>query len=297
MAHDAPPGTPELDDRTIETAIALDIDPFAEDHLLWIARSALNDTELPHGWHRCTLPDLTEGFANPSGGIEQQEHPRAEEFRVVVAQERRRLAMKAHRPLQETQPRPAKRARPGTTSGDEENVYKENDGGGGVGGIDTRIAAMEASHRVALKGLQRKVEQLRRTLREKEGAWEHERGRWEAETKETAEMERAKLEDERRSMRGEIRRAVEQERRAAAEEATKAVKTSLRSVKAAEAEESRRKELEAVKMDASRFAAREEVLGKMLASAREELGEKNKTIASLRRELAQVKGAVDGQSE
>jgi hypothetical protein len=110
-------------------------------------------------------------------------------------------------------------------------------------------------------------------------------------------MERAKLEDERRSMRGEIRRAVEQERRAAAEEATKAVKTSLRSVKAAEAEESRRKELEAVKMDASRFAAREEVLGKMLASAREELGEKNKTIASLRRELAQVKGAVDGQSE
>ena len=295
MAHDAPPGTPELDDRTIETAIALDIDPFAEDHLLWIARSALNDTELPHGWHRCTLPDLTEGFANPSGGIEQQEHPRAEEFRAVVAQERRRLAMKAHRPLQETQPRPAKRARPGTTSGDE-----ENDGGHGVGGIDTRIAAMEASHRVALKGLQRKIEQLRRTLREKEGAWEHERGRWEAETRrvatETAEMERGKLEDERRSMRGEIRRAVEQERRAAAEEATKAVKTSLRSVKAAEAEESRRKELEAVKMDASRFAAREEVLGKMLASAREELGEKNKTIASLRRELAQVKGAV-GQSE
>ena len=151
MAHDAPPGTPELDDRTIETAIALDIDPFAEDHLLWIARSALNDTELPHGWHRCTLPDLTEGFANPSGGIEQQEHPRAEEFRAVVAQERRRLAMKAHRPLQETQPRPAKRARPGTTSGDEENVYKENDGHG-KGGIDTRIAAMEASHRVALKG-------------------------------------------------------------------------------------------------------------------------------------------------
>ena len=297
MAHDAPPGTPELDDRTIETAIALDIDPFAEDHLLWIARSALNDTELPHGWHRCTLPDLTEGFANPSGGIEQQEHPRAEEFRAVVAQERRRLAMKAHRPLQETQPRPAKRARPGTTSGDEENVSKENDGGHGKGGIDTRIAAMEASHRVALKGVQRKIEQLRRTLREKEGAWEHERGRWEAETKETAEMERAKLEDERRSMRGEIRRAVEQERRAAAEEATKAVKTSLRSVKAAEAEESRRKELEAVKMDASRFAAREEVLGKMLASAREELGEKNKTIASLRRELAQVKGAVDGQSE
>jgi hypothetical protein len=138
-------------------------------------------------------------------------------------------------------------------------------------------------------------------LKEKEGAWEHERGRWEAETRrvasETAEMERAKLEDERRSMRGEIRRAVEQERRAAAEEATKAVKTSLRSVKAAEAEESRRKELEAVKMDASRFAAREEVLGKMLASAREELGEKNKTIASLRRELAQVKGAVDMQSE
>ena len=296
MAHDAPPGTPELDDRTIETAITLDIDPFAEDHLLWIARSALNDTELPHGWHRCTLPDLTEGFANPSGGIEQQEHPRAEEFRVVVAQERRRLAMKAHRPLQETQPRPAKRARPGTTSGDEEND-KEN----GKGGIDTRIAAMEASHRVALKGLQRKIEQLRRTLREKEGAWEHERGRWEAETRrvanETAEMERAKLEDERRSMRGEIRRAVEQERRAAAEEATKAVKTSLRSVKAAEAEESRRKELEAVKMDASRFAAREEVLGKMLASAREELGEKNKTIASLRRELAQVKGAVEIQSE
>ena len=196
-----------------------------------------------------------------------------------------------------TQPRPAKRARPGTTSGDEENVSNENDGGHGKGGIDTRIAAMEASHRVALKGVQRKIEQLRRTLREKEGAWEHERGRWEAETKETAEMERAKLEDERRSMRGEIRRAVEQERRAAAEEATKAVKTSLRSVKAAEAEESRRKELEAVKMDASRFAAREEVLGKMLASAREELGEKNKTIASLRRELAQVKGAVDGQSE
>ena len=297
MAHDAPPGTPELDDRTIETAIALDIDPFAEDHLLWIARSALNDTELPHGWHRCTLPDLTEGFANPSGGIEQQEHPRAEEFRAVVAQERRRLAMKAHRPLQETQPRPAKRARPGTTSGDEENVSKENDGGHGKGGIDTRIAAMEASHRVALKGVQRKIEQLRRTLREKEGAWEHERGRWEAETKETAETERAKLEDERRSMRGEIRRAVEQERRAAAEEATKAVKTSLRSVKAAEAEESRRKELEAVKMDASRFAAREEVLGKMLASAREELGEKNKTIASLRKELARFKGAVDGQSE
>ena len=147
----------------------------------------------------------------------------------MVAQERRRLAMKAHRPLQETQHRPAKRARPGTTSGDEENVYKENDGHG-KGGIDTRIAAMEASHRVALKGLQRKVEQLRRTLREKEGAWEHERGRWEAETKETAEMERAKLEDERRSMRGEIRRAVEQERRAAAEEATKPVKTSLRSV-------------------------------------------------------------------
>ena len=235
MAHDAPPGTPELDDRTIETAIALDIDPFAEDHLLWIARSALNDTELPEGWHRCTLPDLTEGFANPSGGIEQQEHPRAEEFRVVVAQERRRLAMKAHRPLQETQPRPAKRARPGTTSGDEENVYKENDKENGKGGIDTRIAAMEASHRVALKGLQRKIEQLRRTLKEKEGAWEHERGRWEAETRrvasETAEMERAKLEDERRSMRGEIRRAVEQERRAAAEEATKAVKTSLRSVR------------------------------------------------------------------
>ena len=140
--------------------------------------------------------------------------------------------------------------------------------------------------------------ELERRLSEREEAWENERMEAEARTHrvvvEAEERSRAGLEDERRAMRDTIKRAVERERKVAAEEATRAVKTSLRSVKAAEAEDARRRELEAVKMDASRFAAREEALSKMLASAREELSEKNRTIASLRRELAQVKGAAIG---
>ena len=140
--------------------------------------------------------------------------------------------------------------------------------------------------------------ELERRAIEREKAWENERMEAEARASrvvvEAEERTRAGLEDERRAMRDTIRRAVERERKVAAEEATRAVKTSLRSVKAAEAEDARRRELEAVKMDASRFAAREEALSKMLASAREELSEKNRTIASLRRELAQVKGAAIG---
>ena len=154
MAHDAPP-SPELDDRTIETAIALDIDPFAEDHLLWIARSAQNDAELPPGWHRCTLADLSEGYANPALGVERPDHPRAEEFRVLVAQERRRTAARAHRPHPE---QPRKRARTtgiasGGGGGDENATSRV----GKTLHADARVAAMEASHRIALKGLQRKV--------------------------------------------------------------------------------------------------------------------------------------------
>lgn len=294
MAHDAPP-SPELDDRTIETAIALDIDPFAEDHLLWIARSAQNDAELPPGWHRCTLADLSEGYANPALGVERPDHPRAEEFRVLVAQERRRTAARAHRPHPE---QPRKRARTGNASGDGGGDENATSRMGKTLHVDARIAAMEASHRIALKGAQRKVAELERRLIEREEAWKNERMEAEARTHrvvvEAEERSRAGLEDERRAMRDTIRRAVERERKVAAEEATRAVKTSLRSVKAAEAEDARRRELEAVKMDASRFAAREEALSKMLASAREELSEKNRTIASLRRELAQVKGAAIG---
>lgn len=294
MAHDAPP-SPELDDRTIETAIALDIDPFAEDHLLWIARSAQNDAELPPGWHRCTLADLSEGYANPALGVERPDHPRAEEFRVLVAQERRRTAARAHRPHPE---QPRKRARTGNASGDGGGDENATSRMGKTLHVDARIAAMEASHRIALKGAQRKVAELERRLIEREEAWENERMEAEARTHrvvvEAEERSRAGLEDERRAMRDTIKRAVERERKVAAEEATRAVKTSLRSVKAAEAEDARRRELEAVKMDASRFAAREEALSKMLASAREELSEKNRTIASLRRELAQVKGAAIG---
>ena len=294
MAHDAPP-SPELDDRTIETAIALDIDPFAEDHLLWIARSAQNDAELPPGWHRCTLADLSEGYANPALGVERPDHPRAEEFRVLVAQERRRTAARAHRPHPE---QPRKRARTGNASADGGGDENATSRMGKTLHVDARIAAMEASHRIALKGAQRKVAELERRLSEREEAWENERMEAEARTHrvvvEAEERSRAGLEDERRAMRDTIRRAVERERKVAAEEATRAVKTSLRSVKAAEAEDARRRELEAVKMDASRFAAREEALSKMLASAREELSEKNRTIASLRRELAQVKGAAIG---
>ena len=298
MAHDAPP-SPELDDRTIETAIALDIDPFAEDHLLWIARSAQNDAELPPGWHRCTLADLSEGYANPALGVEQPDHPRAEEFRALVAQERRRTAPRAHRPDPE---QPRKRARTGIESGigggDENENARATSRMGKKLHVGARIAAMEASHRIALKGAQRKVAELERRAIEREKAWENERMEAEARASrvvvEAEERTRAGLEDERRAMRDTIRRAVERERKVAAEEATRAVKTSLRSVKAAEAEDARRRELEAVKMDASRFAAREEALSKMLASAREELSEKNRTIASLRRELAQVKGAAIG---
>lgn len=294
MAHDAPP-SPELDDRTIETAIALDIDPFAEDHLLWIARSAQNDAELPPGWHRCTLADLSEGYANPALGVERPDHPRAEEFRVLVAQERRRTAARAHRPHPE---QPRKRARTGNASGGGGGDENATSRMGKTLHVDARIAAMEASHRIALKGAQRKVAELERRLIEREEAWENERMEAEARTHrvvvEAEERSRVGLEDERRAMRDTIRRAVERERKVAAEEATRAVKTSLRSVKAAEAEDARRRELEAVKMDASRFAAREEALSKMLASAREELSEKNRTIASLRRELAQVKGAAIG---
>ena len=290
MAHDAPP-SPELDDRTIETAIALDIDPFAEDHLLWIARSAQNDAELPPGWHRCTLADLSEGYANPALGVERPDHPRAEEFRVLVAQERRRTAARAHRPHPE---QPRKRARTTGIGGDENATSRV----GKTLHADARVAAIEASHRIALKGLQRKVAELERRAIEREEAWENERMEAEARTHrvvvEAEERSRVGLEDERRAMRDTIRRAVERERKVAAEEATRAVKTSLRSVKAAEAEDARRRELEAVKMDASRFAAREEALSKMLASARDELSEKNRTIASLRRELAQVKGAAIG---
>ena len=290
MAHDAPP-SPELDDRTIETAIALDIDPFAEDHLLWIARSAQNDAELPPGWHRCTLADLSEGYANPALGVERPDHPRAEEFRVLVAQERRRTAARAHRPHPE---QPRKRARTTGIGGDENATSRV----GKTLHADARVAAMEASHRIALKGLQRKVAELERRAIEREEAWENERMEAEARTHrvvvEAEERMRSGLEDERRAMRDTIRQAVERERKVAAEEATRAVKTSLRSVKAAEAEDARRRELEAVKMDASRFAAREEALSKMLASARDELSEKNRTIASLRRELAQVKGAAIG---
>ena len=294
MAHDAPP-SPELDDRTIETAIALDIDPFAEDHLLWIARSAQNDAELPPGWHRCTLADLSEGYANPALGVERPDHPRAEEFRVLVAQERRRTAARAHRPHPE---QPRKRARTGNASGGGGGDENATSRMGKTLHVDARIAAMEASHRIALKGAQRKVAELERRLIEREEAWENERMEAEARTHrvvvEAEERSRVGLEDERRAMRDTIRRAVERERKVAAEEATRAVKTSLRSVKAAEAEDARRRELEAVKMDASRFAAREEALSKMLASARDELSEKNRTIASLRRELAQVKGAAIG---
>ena len=294
MAHDAPP-SPELDDRTIETAIALDIDPFAEDHLLWIARSAQNDAELPPGWHRCTLADLSEGYANPALGVERPDHPRAEEFRVLVAQERRRTAARAHRPHPE---QPRKRARTGNASGGGGGDENATSRMGKTLHVDARIAAMEASHRIALKGAQRKVAELERRAIEREKAWENERMEAEARASrvvvEAEERTRAGLADERRAMRDTIRRAVERERKVAAEEATRAVKTSLRSVKAAEAEDARRRELEAVKMDASRFAAREEALSKMLASAREELSEKNRTIASLRRELAQVKGAAIG---
>ena len=178
MAHDAPP-SPELDDRTIETAIALDIDPFAEDHLLWIARSAQNDAELPPVGIDARSRTSPRATQTPRSAWSDPITRGPREFRVLVAQERRRTAARAHRPHPE---QPRKRARTGNASG----------GGGGdeCDVADGQDAPRGRPHRrdggVAqdrpLKGAQRKVAELERRLIEREEAWENERMEAEART-------------------------------------------------------------------------------------------------------------------
>ena len=180
---------------------------------------------------------------------------------MLVAQERRRTAARAHRPHPEQS---RKRARTTGIGGDENATSRV----GKTLHADARVAAMEASHRIALKGLQRKVAELERRAIEREEAWENERMEAEARTHrvvvEAEERMRSGLEDERRAMRDTIRRAVERERKVAAEEATRAVKTSLRPSRRQRLRGCARRELEAVKMTADR--RKEEALSKMLAS-------------------------------
>ena len=84
-------------------------------------------------------------------------------------------------------------------------------------------AAAEASTRVAMKGLRRRVAALEAELAGKDDAFEEERMRLEREVNvaiiDKVEREKARLEEERVAMRLDLKNAIELERQMAAEEA------------------------------------------------------------------------------
>ena len=212
MAHDAPP-SPELDDRTIETAIALDIDPFAEDHLLWIARSAQNDAELPLVGIDARSRISPRATRTPRSAWSDPitRGPRSSarsSRRSAGARRRARIARTRNRPASERE----RASRAASAAAARCENARATSRMGKKLHVDARIAAMEASHRIALKGAQRKVAELERRAIEREEAWENERMEAEARASrvvvEAEERSRAGLEDERRAMRDTIRRAV-----------------------------------------------------------------------------------------
>jgi len=143
--------------------------------------------------------------------------------------------------------------------------------------------AAEAAHRITVKGLQRRVASLEGELAAKDESFEEERMRLELEVNraiiDKVETERARLAEERVAMQADLRSAIDLERQMAAEEATKKVRE-------AEADNNRRREL-----DASRLAAREEMLAEELASERGRTSELIGIISQQSRDLA--KGGSD----
>ena len=91
-------------------------------------------------------------------------------------------------------------------------------------------AAAEASTRVAMKGLRRRVAALEAELAGKDDAFEEERMRLEREVNvaiiDKVEREKARLEEERVAMRLDLKNAIELERQMAAEEARREMKAA-----------------------------------------------------------------------
>jgi kinesin family protein C2/C3 len=148
---------------------------------------------------------------------------------------------------------------------------------------EEHITAMEATHRIAVKGLQRRVANLEHELATKDESFENEHMRLEVEVNraiiDKVEAERARLDEERAAMQADLQSAIDLERQLAAEEATKAVRE-------ADAENSRKRELEA-----SRLAAREEALSEELTTERSRTSELISIISQQSRDLA--KGGSD----
>jgi hypothetical protein len=169
--------------------------------------------------------------------------------------------------------------------GDKEN--KENRRDGKVHEARTAakaaMAAMEASHRVATKGLQRRVASLEQELSAKDETFMEERMRLELEVNraiiDKVEAAEARLAEERGAMQADLQAAISLERQMASEEATKAVKEEA-------ADNTRRREVEA-----SRLAAREEALTEELGAERVRTSELISIISQQSRDLA--KGGSD----
>ena len=151
-------------------------------------------------------------------------------------------------------------------------------------------AAAEAQQRVVVKGLQRRVAVLEAELAAKDGelaakeeAFENERMQLELEVNraiiDKVETEKARLDEERAAMQADLRAAVELERQMAAEEAVKTVRE-------AEADNARRRDLEA-----ARLAAREEAITQDLTAERQRTSELIAIIGQQSRDLA--KGGSD----